>query len=100
AVARLVCVPVPDHSQKYFMRQILRRRLPPGQPVKEPEQRAISVFVDSAHARDISARDGGHQFMVGGLRCPGSLRHHFALLNGPTALQGKSYKMPATRSAF
>ena len=64
AVARLIGVPIPDHPQKYFMNQVFRRRLSPGKPEEETKQIAVPVLIDFAHARQISARDGHHQFMI------------------------------------
>src|SRR3569833_1795821 len=52
--ARLIRMPIANHSQKYFVRQIFGGRLPSGQPEKKAEERLMAALVALAHAVEIA----------------------------------------------
>jgi hypothetical protein len=81
---------IPDHAQENFMDEIFRRRLSAGQPEKEAEEIPMPALVNFAHARQIPARYGHHQFVIGLI--------HLRVPIGKTAGRRKGYTIPYTYS--
>jgi hypothetical protein len=90
AVACQIRMPIPDHAQENFMDKIFRRRLSSRQPEKETEEVPMPALVNFAHARQIPARDGHHQFVIGLV--------HLRVPIGKTAGPQKGYIIPYTYS--
>jgi hypothetical protein len=58
-------MPVPDHAQENFVREIFGGGAPARQTEEESVKRTVPPLVDFAHTRQISARNRPHQFVIG-----------------------------------
>ena len=64
AVAALIRVPVANHAEEDFVDQILRDRLPAGEPKEESEKSPVAMFVNLRHTGKVAGGDRDHEIMI------------------------------------